>query len=162
MKALTEIACQRADSISRQTQHRKLLQPSKLNREEFEIMKGHTLAGAKMLSHIVALANVIPGIRSHHEYWNGTGYPDGLLGEAIPLQGRIIHIGDAFDAITTDRIYRRKKDVKFAMAEIVKYARTQFDPSCVTVLEEAFRQGRIHEGLPDATPTIHELIDQIR
>jgi len=139
-----------------------LKKPERLSREEFEIMKGHTLAGAKMLSHITALENVIPGIRSHHEYWNGTGYPDGLEGEAIPLQGRIIHIGDAFDAITTDRIYRRKKDVKFAMAEITKYAGTQFDPSCVKVLEEASRQGRIHEGLPDATPTIHELIDQIR
>jgi putative nucleotidyltransferase with HDIG domain len=139
-----------------------LKKPTKLNREEFEIMKGHTTAGAKMLAHIPALKDVIPGILQHHEYWNGTGYPDGLRGEEISLAGRIIHIGDAFDAMTTDRIYRRKVDVSEAMAEIVRFSGTQFDPECVKLVQKAYEQGLIHEGLPDITPTIYELIEQIQ
>src|SRR5262245_48113271 len=139
-----------------------LKKPEKLNRQEFEIMKGHAVAGAKMLQHIRALENVIPGILYHHEYWNGTGYPHGLSGEAIPLQGRIIHIGDAFDAMTTDRVYRTKIGVQGAMKEITKYAGIQFDPDLVEGLVEAHRQGLVPDNLPESTPTLHELIDRIR
>jgi len=139
-----------------------LKKPEKLNRQEFEIMKGHAVAGAKMLQHIQALENVIPGILYHHEYWNGTGYPHGLAGEAIPLQGRIIHIGDAFDAMTTDRVYRTKIGVSGAMKEIKKYAGEQFDPDLVACLVEAHRQGLVPDSLPESTPTLHELIDRIR
>jgi HD-GYP domain-containing protein (c-di-GMP phosphodiesterase class II) len=115
-----------------------------------------------MLQHIHALANVIPGILHHHEYWNGSGYPHGLAGEEIPLQGRIIHIGDAFDAMTTDRIYRTKIGVSGAVAEIKKYSGSQFDPSLVACLLEAHRTGRVHDGMPESTPSLYELIDQIR
>jgi len=139
-----------------------LKKPERLDKEEFEIMKGHPIAGAKMLQHIRALENVIPGILHHHEYWNGSGYPHALAGEAIPLQGRIIHIGDAFDAMTTDRVYRRKIDVPGAIEEIQRHAGRQFDPHLVGCLLEARRTGRIHDDLPDSTPTLYELIDQIR
>ena len=139
-----------------------LKKPERLSREEFEIMKGHPITGAKMLQHIRALENVIPGILHHHEYWNGTGYPHGLSGEEIPLQGRIIHIGDAFDAMTTDRIYRTKIKVAGAMKEIEKFAGSQFDPTLVACLVEARRTGLIGDGLPEMTPTLHELIDRIR
>jgi response regulator RpfG family c-di-GMP phosphodiesterase len=139
-----------------------LKKPGRLNKAEFAIMKGHPLAGAKMLQHISALDNVIPGILHHHEYWNGSGYPHGLAGEAIPLQGRIIHIGDAFDAMTTDRIYRTKTDVAGAVAEIHKYSGHQFDPVLVECFLQAHRSGRVHEGMPHSTPSLHELIDQIR
>jgi response regulator RpfG family c-di-GMP phosphodiesterase len=139
-----------------------LKKPGKLDKDEFEIMKAHPLAGAKMLQHIPALDNVIPGILHHHESWNGSGYPHGLEGETIPLQGRIIHVGDAFDAMTTDRIYRTKIDVAGAMAEIERNAGRQFDPDLVECAREARRSGRIHNGLPESTPTLHELIDQIR
>jgi len=139
-----------------------LKKPGRLNRAEFEIMKGHPIAGAKMLQHIPALENVIPGILHHHEYWNGSGYPHGLAGEGIPLQGRIIHIGDAFDAMTTDRIYRTKTDVAGAVAEICKHSGKQFDPSLVECFLQANRSGRIHDGMPASTPSLHELIDQIR
>jgi HD-GYP domain-containing protein (c-di-GMP phosphodiesterase class II) len=139
-----------------------LKKPGRLDKAEFEIMKGHPIAGAKMLQHIHALDNVIPGILHHHEYWNGSGYPHGLAGEAIPLQGRIIHIGDAFDAMTTDRIYRTKIGVSGAIGEIRKYAGHQFDPSLVECVLEANRTGRIHDGMPQLTPSLHELIDQIR
>jgi response regulator RpfG family c-di-GMP phosphodiesterase len=139
-----------------------LKKPSRLDKAEFEIMKGHPIAGAKMLQHIPALDNVIPGILHHHEYWNGSGYPHGLAGEAIPLQGRIIHIGDAFDAMTTDRIYRKKVGVNGAVAEIEGHSGQQFDPELVKCLLEAHRAGLVHEGLPESTPTLYELIDQIR
>lgn len=139
-----------------------LKKPERLDREEFEIMKTHAAAGARLLQHIPALGNVIPGILHHHEYWNGSGYPHGLSGDDIPLQGRIIHIGDAFDAMTTDRVYRRKVSVKGAMKEIEKFAGVQFDPNLAKLAVDAFRQGKIHEELPDSTPTLHELIDQIR
>jgi len=139
-----------------------LKKPERLNREEFEIMKGHPIAGAKMLQHIRALENVIPGILHHHEYWNGTGYPHALAGEAIPIQGRIIHIGDAFDAMTTDRVYRRKVGVTEAVKEIEANAGRQFDPGLVAGLLEAVRTGRVHDDLPDQTPTLFELIEQIR
>jgi putative nucleotidyltransferase with HDIG domain len=139
-----------------------LKKPTRLNKAEFEIMKGHTTAGAKMLSHIPALENVIPGILEHHEYWNGSGYPGGLKGENISLLGRIIHIGDAFDAMTTDRIYRRKVKVQDAMDEIVRFSGIQFDPECVRHLVRAHELGMIYEELPDTTPTIYELIEQIQ
>jgi len=139
-----------------------LKKPSRLDKAEFEIMKGHPIAGAKMLQHIQALENVIPGILHHHEYWNGSGYPHGLAGEAIPLQGRIIHIGDAFDAMTTDRIYRKKVGVSGAVAEIEKYSGHQFDPVLTACLLEAHRTGRVHDGMPESTPALYELIDQIR
>ena len=139
-----------------------LKKPGRLSKEEFEIMKGHTTAGAKMLAHIPALDNVIPGILEHHEYWNGSGYPGGLAGENISMLGRVIHIGDAFDAMTTDRIYRRKVTVADAMQEIVKFAGIQFDPECVKHLQMAYEQGIIHEELPDTTPTIYQLIEQIQ
>ena len=139
-----------------------LKKPERLDKEEFEIMKGHPIAGAKMLQHIRALENVIPGILHHHEYWNGSGYPHGLSGEAIPLQGRIIHIGDAFDAMTTDRVYRTKIDVAGAILEIQRHAGQQFEPHLVSCLLEARRTGRIHDDLPQSTPTLYELIEQIR
>ena len=138
-----------------------LKKPTRLNKEEFEIMKGHTTAGARMLVHIPALKEVIPGIRNHHENWDGTGYPDGLAGEEIPLLGRIILIGDAFDAITTDRIYRRAKPVSHAMSQIEEYCGRQFDPSCAEAAQKAYREGTIHDELPDGTPTIYELIEQL-
>ena len=139
-----------------------LKKPEKLNKEEFEIMKGHPIAGAKMLQHIQALEHVIPGILHHHEYWNGTGYPHGLKEESIPLQGRIIHIGDAFDAMTTDRVYRTKIGVAGAIKEIVKFSGRQFDPTLVKCLLEAQRTGRIHDAMPKTTPSLYELIEQIR
>jgi putative nucleotidyltransferase with HDIG domain len=139
-----------------------LKKPEKLNKEEFEHMKTHPLTGAKLLSHITALAEVLPGIRHHHEYWNGSGYPDGLAGEAIPLPGRIILIGDSFDAMTTDRVYRKGMPVRKALSEIRKYAGSQFDPQLVECLEAAQRDGRLHDGISKVTPTLAELIQHIR
>ncbi len=139
-----------------------LKKPGKLDRDELEIMKGHPIAGAKMLQHIPALATVIPGILHHHEFWDGSGYPHGLSEEAIPLQGRIIHIGDAFDAMTTDRIYREKIPVPDAVAQIREKAGSQFDPDLAACLCAAHRSGVVHDAIPGATPSLLELIDRIR
>ncbi len=108
------------DSILRKT--------DKLTPEEFEVMKTHTTKGAKMLEQVVDLAPVIPIVRSHHERWDGRGYPDGLAGENIPLLARIVGIADAFDAMTSDRPYRKALPAELAFAEIEKQKGKQFDP----------------------------------
>lgn len=138
-----------------------LKKPTRLTDDEFEIMKTHTTAGEKMLSHIPALSEVLPGIRNHHEHWDGGGYPDGLAAEEIPLMGRIILIGDACDAMTTDRVYRKARPMSYAIAEMRRCAGRQFDPGLVDLVEEAYRDGGIRDDHPETTPTIHELIDQI-
>jgi len=135
--------------------------PSRLDHDEFEIMKGHTTAGEKLLGHIPALRDVLPGIRHHHEHWDGSGYPDGLRGEDIPLMGRIILIGDACDAMTTDRVYRHGRSVGEALAEMRRLAGRQFDPALVEIAEQSYRIGVLHDELPKHTPALHELIEQI-
>lgn len=139
-----------------------LKKPERLSREEFEIMKTHTTAGARLLQHIPALENVLPGILYHHEHWDGSGYPEGRAGDDIPLMGRIILIGDAVDAMTTDRVYRKSMPMKAALAELRKFAGTQFDATLVEQAERAYANGTIHDGSPDETPTLHQLIERIR
>ena len=139
-----------------------LKKPQRLSGKQFEIMKTHPMAGAKLLAHIPALADVIPGIRHHHENWDGTGYPDGLAGESIPLAGRLILIGDAFDAMTTDRIYRKGMPVADAVAEIRKHSGRQFDPGLAERLDACYASGKIHDDLSTTTPSIDELIDHVR
>jgi HD-GYP domain-containing protein (c-di-GMP phosphodiesterase class II) len=138
-----------------------LKKPGRLNKEEFEIMKGHTTAGARLLAHIPALENVLPGILYHHEHWDGSGYPEGRKSDDIPLMGRIILIGDAVDAMTTDRVYRKGMPMGRAIEELRKYAGHQFDPELVEIAEKAYADGTIHDGSPDETPTLHQLIEQI-
>jgi putative nucleotidyltransferase with HDIG domain len=107
-----------------------------LTSEEFEQMKSHTTRGANLLQNIPDLIPVVPIVRSHHERWDGLGYPDGLAGEDIPRLARMISVADAFDALTSDRPYRRALGVNDALAEIQDHAGSQFDAECV----EAFCQ----------------------
>ena len=127
-----------------------LRKPGKLTPEEFAVMQSHTVKGAAILATIPDLAPVIPIARSHHEKWNGSGYPDGLAGEAIPLLARIVAVADAFDAMTTDRPYRRGISADMAFGEVKRLAGEQFDP----VAAEAFLaiQERIVQemGVPTA------------
>ncbi len=111
-----------------------LRKTDKLTPAEFEIMKTHTTIGAKMLEQVADLAPVIPIVRSHHERWDGKGYPDGLAGENIPLVARIVGVADAYDAMTSDRPYRKALSADVAFAEIAKMTGKQFDP----VAAEAF------------------------
>ncbi len=113
-----------------------------LSHGEEESMRKHPEIGAKILGFVEEMRDLVPAILYHHEKLDGTGYPAGLKGEAIPLHARIIAIADAFDALTTNRPYRDALDKKTALAELKAKAGTHFDPSlvdifCKTVLEKA-------------------------
>jgi putative two-component system response regulator len=83
-----------------------LFKPGKLTPDEWEIMRTHTTRGVEICRHLKSLAPVVPVIRHHHERWDGSGYPDGLVGEQIPLLARLLQIGDIYDALTTPRPYK--------------------------------------------------------
>lgn len=106
-----------------------LRKPDRLTNEEFEIMKTHTTKGAEILATIPDLHNILPIVRSHHERWDGRGYPDGLAGEAISHLARIVALADAFDAMTSDRPYRKGMSPVIAFTEIEKQLGKQFDPT---------------------------------
>jgi HD-GYP domain-containing protein (c-di-GMP phosphodiesterase class II) len=105
-----------------------LNKPGSLTRKEFERMKTHVNIGFNIASRAKELVSVAPFILHHHEHWNGSGYPDGLKEEEIPLECRILGIIDAFDAMTNDRPYHKGVSVEEAIKEIRKYAGKQFDP----------------------------------
>ena len=110
-----------------------LNKPEALTREEFDTMAQHTIIGERIISRIDYLVPIARIIRSAHERWDGTGYPDGYEGEKIPLASRILLVCDAFDAMTTDRPYRRALSVDTALGELARHAGTQFDPRVVDV-----------------------------
>ncbi len=105
-----------------------LCKPGKLTDEEFEVMKSHPEQGEKMLKDIKKLTLISNWLRTHHEKWDGTGYPNGMKGEEIPLSGRIIALADTYDAMTSDRPYRQALSHEVAIEEIKRCAGTQFDP----------------------------------
>ncbi|WP_027892282.1 HD domain-containing phosphohydrolase [Calidithermus chliarophilus] len=113
-----------------------LKKPGKLTPEEFEVIKSHTVIGSGLLAggrtEMLQVAERIA--RSHHERWDGTGYPDGLAGEAIPLEARIVSVVDVFDALTSKRPYKRAWTVEEALAELRAQAGRQFDPRIVEAL----------------------------
>ena len=111
-----------------------LQKPGRLTPAEFAEMQTHTTLGAEYLRGIPELYPIIPIVRHHHERWDGTGYPDRLGGEEIPLLARIVAVCDAFDAMTSDRPYhegKRGRPAELAFAEVAKQAGRQFDPRCV-------------------------------
>jgi putative nucleotidyltransferase with HDIG domain len=109
--------------------------PGKLNPQEWTIIKTHTVEGQKMLDRVGGFMREVGLIvRSHHERWDGGGYPDGLAGEAIPLESRIITCCDSWNAMRTDRAYRKALPVDAALAELKANAGLQFDPQVVSAL----------------------------
>ena len=114
--------------------------PGRLTDEEYAIIKKHPAIGAKILRPVDFLADKIPGVLHHHEYYDGRGYPEHLTGESIPLAGRIICVADAFDAMTTNRPYRKGLSVKTAVGELQKFSGKQFDPVCVEAFMRAFER----------------------
>lgn len=111
-----------------------LRKPDKLTPAEFEMMKTHTTNGAKIIEPVGQFVSVLPIVRSHHERWDGGGYPDGLAGEDIPRLARIVAVADAFDAMVFDTPYSRGQAAEIAFAEIEKQQGLQFDPKIVTAL----------------------------
>jgi putative nucleotidyltransferase with HDIG domain len=111
-----------------------LNKPGRLTNEEYEQIKEHAVIGARIVQSVGALQGVVPIVRHHQERYDGSGYPDKLQGEAIPLGARIISVVDAYGAMTEDRIYRKAPGHEVALAELKRNAGTQFDP----VIAEAF------------------------
>jgi putative nucleotidyltransferase with HDIG domain len=103
----------------------------KLNSQEWEIIRAHPLNGVKILSLFSFLREILPIIMHHHEWYDGTGYPEGLMGKDIPLMSRIIMIADAFVALTNDRPYRAALPTNKALGIIKRNKRRQFDPQLV-------------------------------
>ncbi|HEV8601891.1 MAG TPA: diguanylate cyclase [Gaiellaceae bacterium] len=112
-----------------------LLKPAVLTDEEWALMQRHSDEGARIIDRLGFLNDAVPAIRHHHERFDGTGYPDGLQGEEIPLGARIIHVADALDSMLTTRIYRAARPALEAMEELKRAAGTQFCPRCVGALE---------------------------
>lgn len=110
-----------------------LNKPSKLTKEEYEIIKQHPIKGYQILKELEGLSNIAEIVKYHHERWDGKGYPEGLKGEEIPLEARIIAVADSYDAMTTERPYRKALTKEEAIKELLKNAGTQFDPKVVEV-----------------------------
>ena len=112
--------------------------PGRLTPEEFEKMKIHPVVGAEILKHVGFPYPVVPIVRSHHEKWNGSGYPDGLKDLEIPIGARILSAVDCLDALATDRQYRRALPLDQAMEYVARAAGTEFDPQVVDVLKRRY------------------------
>jgi HD-GYP domain-containing protein (c-di-GMP phosphodiesterase class II) len=123
-----------------------LNKPTKLTEDEFELMKTHTIEGQALLERVGGkLARIGEIVRSCHERWDGGGYPDGLMGEEIPLAARIVFSCDAYSAMTTDRPYRRAMSASDAIQELRANAGTQFEPRVVEAVVAVVEQGLLEE-----------------
>ncbi len=116
-----------------------LRKPDVLTSEEFEMMKEHPKKGATIMSPVRQLKDIIPGIQHHHENYDGSGYPDHLKGEEIPIVARVIAVADVFDAMTTERPYQRAMDAEYALGKIAAGIGKRFDGRVVNALEKALK-----------------------
>jgi diguanylate cyclase (GGDEF)-like protein/PAS domain S-box-containing protein len=114
-----------------------LTKPGALDDDEWAVMRTHAAVGEGIVRRVAGLADAAPAVRSHHERYDGTGYPDGLVGEAIPLEARVVACADAYSAITVDRVYRDARPHAEAVAELRRSAGSHLDPIVVEALVEA-------------------------
>src|SRR5207302_4467930 len=112
-----------------------LLKPVRLDVDEQEAMQMHPIYGAAILEPSRQLRPLVPIVLHHHEHFDGSGYPEGLIGEEIPLASRILLVADAYEAMTSDRIYRRAIGHERALQQLNKYKGVQFDPRVVRAFE---------------------------
>lgn len=117
--------------------------PGKLTDEEFEIIKSHTKRGGEILSSFKSLKNAGEGAMYHHERYDGKGYPEGLSGENIPLIARMICVADSFDAMNSNRVYRKKISKEYIINELQANKWTQFDPRIADIMLELINEGKI-------------------
>ena len=122
-----------------------LRKPAVLTDEEYTVMKQHPEKGAQMLSKIKAMKDIIPGMRFHHERWDGTGYPLRLKGDQIPLAARIVSVADAFDAMTTNRPYQKAMSFDKAIARLFELSDRAFDRRVVGAFAEVYKAGAFRE-----------------
>lgn len=119
--------------------------PGGLTDEEFAMMKVHPERGARMLQDVPSLVPLIPYALYHHERWDGAGYPFGLAGENIPIEGRVIAVADTYDAMTSNRPYRKGMAPEVAIEEIQRKSGIQFDPACVLAIVESYNDGSLNK-----------------
>ncbi len=133
-----------------------LMKPGKLSGTEFESIQNHTRIGAQLLSGghspLIKMAETIA--LTHHEHWDGNGYPRKLTGEAIPLEGHILAVADAFDALTHDRHYRRALSLESAVREIRAQSGRQFDPTVVQAFLRLYERGDLTDSRPMTNPSL--------
>ena len=133
-----------------------LSKPGRLTPEEQVIMRTHPVKSAELASKVTELRDVVPLIRHHHENWDGTGYPDGLKCDEIPLGSRIIMFADTIDAMTTDRPYRAALDANAVRKELLRFRGTQFDPAICDALLRSQEYAKLFPSADtDATAWIH-------
>src|SRR5713226_2541936 len=133
---------------------RVLKKPGVLTNEEFELMKRHTVMGYEIVRQVKQLAEMLPGIRWHHEALNGKGYPDGISGDEIPLMTRIIAVADTFDAVTTDRPYQAGSDFPKALQILRKHAGSRYAPVVVDAMHASHSKGAFHKFETRRTPLV--------
>jgi putative nucleotidyltransferase with HDIG domain len=114
-----------------------------LTEDEFEIMKSHPVKGAAILKPVGMLKDMIPAMKHHHENLDGSGYPDGLKGEGIPLTAKIVAVADTFDAMTTTRPYQKAMDITYVFERMRSFVGKKFDEEIVEALIAAYEEGRI-------------------
>ena len=107
-------------------------------------MKKHTLIGGAILKDFTLIPHVDEGAKYHHEHYDGTGYPNGLKGEEIPVNARIIGIADAFDAMTANRVYRKALNMNYVTSELRRSSGKQFDPCLVEIMLDLIKSGKLN------------------
>ena len=139
-----------------------LTKPSTLTEAEYEQMKRHSILGEEIVA-AAGLTTEARWIRHHHERYDGAGYPEGLAGENIPLQSRIILTADAFEAMTSDRPYRKAPGRDFALAELDRHAGTQFDPQIVQAFTRTIQSTSfpVAHSTDDRAPAAPSVADQL-
>jgi HD-GYP domain-containing protein (c-di-GMP phosphodiesterase class II) len=124
-----------------------LKKPAALTDEEYEIMKTHPQRGYKIMSQIPAMKDFLPGMYMHHEMVNGQGYPQGLTGDQIPLQAKIVSVADTFDAMTIDRPYQKGMELPSALERLRSFVGTRYQSEVVEALIEACDAGEVANGI---------------
>lgn len=130
-----------------------LLKAGPLDDRDWWVVRRHSETGERIIGHLGFLADATPAIRHHHEHFDGSGYPDGLRGQEIPVGARVLHVADAFDSMITDRVYRPALPLDGALAELRRGKGSQFCPKCVAVLENLIAVGTLAHLLDlDSSP----------
>jgi len=142
---------------------RVLMKPSRLDPDEIALMRRHPIYGASILEPSAALRPLVPLVLHHHENYDGSGYPEGLHADEIPMGSRIIVVADAYEAMTSDRIYRRAIGHDRAMEQLNRYEGVQFDPKVVKALDQLLQRRGVHAfETSDLPPINYETLAELR